>query len=374
MKKIYAALSVDEEILLKETEDTGVESFSEAVNQEFGWLHDSGISVDAWVTDDPGKLLTPEQLFPIHERVEKASRNELIYNTLVNLCTQEGLDTKIASRLMQDENFMSDSLDMIHAAMQEYLNSVSARLFGMVKGEYQDIAYRDADSLTSRLSQDKESSSPFHATLKLPPEQLAVFNDVVTMNANQLYEKYGPFGDDFDFTVDFSDGLYAYIKLHLPAEDSFKDQVSMYLCCNGVPVGGYQTYDDLNTFEGTFQLKHKDGQTFTLDIMQDEQQRRIGNTFIFYANTTDPEITQYNGKRCTILSQIGKEDNDVLCSGILYKAYFEDGGTVHVFDAELSERVFFKEQAKSLDDLVDEARLTAPNEKHPSHAGPEKTL
>ena len=47
-KKICVIFEVDEDVLMSEVNGTGVESLSEAVTQELGWVADSGIYVESW--------------------------------------------------------------------------------------------------------------------------------------------------------------------------------------------------------------------------------------------------------------------------------------------------------------------------------------
>ena len=48
MAKIQVVFEVNEDILLNEVNDLGVESLSEAISQELGWVADSGIFVESW--------------------------------------------------------------------------------------------------------------------------------------------------------------------------------------------------------------------------------------------------------------------------------------------------------------------------------------
>ena len=52
MRKIHVTLNVDEETILKESDQ---ENLDDAISQELGWLHDSGISVENWSYADPEK-------------------------------------------------------------------------------------------------------------------------------------------------------------------------------------------------------------------------------------------------------------------------------------------------------------------------------
>jgi hypothetical protein len=48
MKKICVVFEVDEDHLMNDVNGTGVESLSEAISQELGWVADSGIYVASW--------------------------------------------------------------------------------------------------------------------------------------------------------------------------------------------------------------------------------------------------------------------------------------------------------------------------------------
>lgn len=50
MKEIEATFRVFEEVLMAESER---DSFEDAVNQEFGWLHDSGMDCKSWEEIQP---------------------------------------------------------------------------------------------------------------------------------------------------------------------------------------------------------------------------------------------------------------------------------------------------------------------------------
>lgn len=48
MQKICVVFEVDEGHLMNEVNGTGVESLSEAITQELGWVSDSGMYVESW--------------------------------------------------------------------------------------------------------------------------------------------------------------------------------------------------------------------------------------------------------------------------------------------------------------------------------------
>jgi hypothetical protein len=56
MKKICVVFEVDEDRLMNEVNGTGVESISEAISQELGWVSDSGMYVESWkFVEESGK-------------------------------------------------------------------------------------------------------------------------------------------------------------------------------------------------------------------------------------------------------------------------------------------------------------------------------
>ena len=48
MKKICVIFEVDEDHLMNEVNGDGVETLSEAISQELGWVADSGMFVESW--------------------------------------------------------------------------------------------------------------------------------------------------------------------------------------------------------------------------------------------------------------------------------------------------------------------------------------
>ena len=48
MKKICVVFEIDEDRMMNEVNGTGVESLSEAISQELGWVADSGMYVESW--------------------------------------------------------------------------------------------------------------------------------------------------------------------------------------------------------------------------------------------------------------------------------------------------------------------------------------
>lgn len=55
MKKIEVTFEVDEDVLMQSVQGTGVETISEAINQELGWCRDSGIYASNWKFVEEGK-------------------------------------------------------------------------------------------------------------------------------------------------------------------------------------------------------------------------------------------------------------------------------------------------------------------------------
>lgn len=68
MKKIHVTLDVDENVVLAES---GQECLSDAVSQELGWLHDSGMFVESWSFAEKEKVHNDvkTEAFAIFERL-----------------------------------------------------------------------------------------------------------------------------------------------------------------------------------------------------------------------------------------------------------------------------------------------------------------
>lgn len=59
-----------------------------------------------------------------------------------------------------------------------------------------------------------------------------------------------------------------------------------------------------------------------------------GKKYIF--NTTDTELTKYNGKEVEIIRPLTEDEADIVDVGNMYKARFFDGYERDVFEDELS--------------------------------------
>ncbi len=59
-----------------------------------------------------------------------------------------------------------------------------------------------------------------------------------------------------------------------------------------------------------------------------------GKKYIF--NTTDTELTKYNGKEVEIIRPLTEDEADIVDVGNMYKVRFSDGYERDVFEDELS--------------------------------------
>jgi len=57
LKRIAVTLNVDEETIMRETDETGADTLDEAISQELNWLADSGMCVENWTYVDEEKTL-----------------------------------------------------------------------------------------------------------------------------------------------------------------------------------------------------------------------------------------------------------------------------------------------------------------------------
>lgn len=67
MKQITVTLNIDESALQAES---SLDNLEEAINQELGWLHDSGMYVEAWSFTDQIRKTAPPQVFILCEEYE----------------------------------------------------------------------------------------------------------------------------------------------------------------------------------------------------------------------------------------------------------------------------------------------------------------
>ena len=93
MRKIHVTLNVDEETILKESDQ---ENLDDAISQELGWLHDSGITLENWSFADP----------------EKERESQLINNILNYLA--DHYDESELYRILHDDLEMShEEIDLL---------------------------------------------------------------------------------------------------------------------------------------------------------------------------------------------------------------------------------------------------------------------
>ena len=67
MKRITVTLNIDEAALKAES---SLDNLEEAINRELGWLHDSGMFVEAWSFTDQTPVTVPPQVFVLCEEYE----------------------------------------------------------------------------------------------------------------------------------------------------------------------------------------------------------------------------------------------------------------------------------------------------------------
>lgn len=78
MKQIIVTLQVDEDTVMNES---GQNNLDDAISQELGWLHDSGMFVESWSFLEPEKsreephtcIAENAKHLPIENRIESAS-------------------------------------------------------------------------------------------------------------------------------------------------------------------------------------------------------------------------------------------------------------------------------------------------------------
>lgn len=95
------------------------------------------------------------------------------------------------------------------------------------------------------------------------------------------------------------------------------------------------TLINVESFERIYDITDENGIPWSVDLHADERMRRIGREFQFHSDTDEEPYQSYIGKRCTIERMLTKEEADILASILMWKARFEDGTVLDVFDNEL---------------------------------------
>lgn len=106
LKEITVTLHIDEDVLMNITKDTGVHTLDEAISQELGWLHDSGMSVETWSYREPEIERVPQLST---EETSELSNTKILYlyrdadnYKMMNECVIEGVLSKEQLQVILD--------------------------------------------------------------------------------------------------------------------------------------------------------------------------------------------------------------------------------------------------------------------------------
>jgi len=149
MEKIYVTFMVDKETLLKES---GQSSLEEAISQEMGWLHDSGIFLDSWSFDAPQVDWASRCLQMIKEELETNGAVYGLSNFEINGMAKD--DTVLSTLVNRMQSFMHhdgcheyDALEkmfqseLFQTAVQEYRADRLECLVPGLKCPIDDLGY-----------------------------------------------------------------------------------------------------------------------------------------------------------------------------------------------------------------------------------------
>ena len=303
--------------------------------------------------------LSYEEKIKVYSSIEHARRMELLYDNLMLLGKNSSLNLthKDVMNLLMDEDFVDSCISYFDEG-----DSRAQEIFNL----------NLRDFLKTSLDQDFCHLLPrsTEITLKLPPEQIALFNDILRLDSDKLYEKYGAFGDDKELLFEFSSKIFAVVTVVLPESTpaGSHGMLKIGLFDNVNNSNFFTTVSNADSICGSFKIKGRDGIEYTMTIEEDEKQRRVGNEFIYTANTTDMEYTQYNGQVCTVLRELSpNKECEPLCGGLMYEVKFQNGAIENVFDEELSGPIETLDKAQPLDKMLEGAKTEPARTKQAQH-------
>jgi len=230
----------------------------------------------------------------------------------------------------QVENLLND---------QQFL-SAARRIYNNMDHSYENEAL--SETLKDLVVEHFTYALPkeFFAVLKISPEEMTILQDALSMPMDALEQKYGAIdpGENilqFIQTIETPLGKATMCINILPQEhkeDINRIEIELYDDKNRMTE---KLLTNVQKFEQLFSVTDSQGITWTVDLHADERMRRINQTFLFHSDTDDKGYEPYIGKPCIIDRMLTKDEADILISGPMWKARFEDGTILDVFDHEL---------------------------------------
>ena len=266
------------------------------------------------------ELLTEEDRMTIYMEQRNEDAIEDIKNILANY------DDYDYDALINDSDFMEKAKRTHHNMDHSYENEALDQCIQELLEEFPQYKEQPMYEVT-------------HAEVKIPPEQRAFLNDLLSMSIKDICNKYGPVGDDIDIAFPFGDSLTGYISISF-SEGGYdsKPKVSLTLYDYENPYNRTVISDigEIENIANSYSIESPNGQSFTMTLQEDESLRRIGNQFKYLANTDDEHYAQHNGELCTITRALTPKECDMLYTGMMWEAQFPNGDALHIFDDELT--------------------------------------
>lgn len=199
----------------------------------------------------------------------------------------------------------------------------------------------------------------FEGTLRLAPEQVALYNDILSLSMNQLKEKYDELGDSFDHEVYLGQGYKGLLSIEMPGDLNLRDQPGVVALYVYRDTGKhpreepFKAYFSATSVQDDFTLNADDGSSFTIRVEEDPSLKRVGSQmkFCYDGMDTDELYAPHNGEICSITRALNTNECDILAVGPMYKATFPNGDTLDVFDYELAPLAPTKEKTRLSDQI-----------------------
>lgn len=222
---------------------------------------------------------------------------------------------------------------------QQFL-STARRLYDNLDHSYENEAYSDA--LTTLITDQFSYVLPneFSAVLKISPEEWSILQDALALPINELSEKYGAVNPG-EYILQFTQRIEAIHESAtmtiniLPKEHEAAENKIELILADEKHNTTEKILTSVDSIDQVFSITDENGVQWNVDLHADERLRRIGQIFQFHSDTDDYRYQPYVGKTCIIDRMLTKEEADILISGPMWKARFEDGTVLNVFDYEL---------------------------------------
>jgi len=325
--------------------------FSEEKDALIDLFRRAGEELDLGSSSLARELLTQEDHVVLREESARDAVCYLLEEYLSGDDSKYNYDALIA-----DEAFMQKALNLYYGIDHSAENEAFTDNLEQLLEEFPQHKVQD---------QIKDDQIP---EVKIPPELHQLANDLLTIPTEAAAQKYGPLGDNLEFTFKLAFGIKAVLEIvpqfdvadanKLSATEPHAIKVSVF-GADGKPldtdpkVTHFPDSDSLLT--GSFEVTVNDTITLTLALHEDESLRRVGNTFMYKALGTEERYTKHDGEVCTIQRALTPNECDILQVGLMWVATFPNGDQGHVFDEELSQpaveprKPSLSEQLKSAD-------------------------